>query len=94
MLRQNLEKREIDPESCLHFDLVAHGPLFQEQPDMESHRPIRNKVAALEKALADDLREAGYDVLNTVKCNAPLCGDLWAAVRNAFATHFPKLGQD
>ncbi len=37
MLRQNLNRRDIDPESCRGFELIAHGTLFDQQIDMESH---------------------------------------------------------
>jgi hypothetical protein len=46
---------------------------------------------ALEKALADALTNAGYDVMNTVRWKSPLIEEHWTGVKNAFAKHFPNL---
>jgi hypothetical protein len=90
-LRTHLESKQIDPESCSTFEFIAHGPLFEKQPDLESHKTPRDIVAALEKALADALAESGYDVLNSVRSLKPLDGAFWSGVRNAFAQRFPRL---
>jgi len=98
-LRKHLEKRKVPLEACA-FHLVSHGPLYDEvektegatrEALMAAHRPLRDIVGAMEKALADDLAAAGYAVLNTVNCKWPLDAGLWAPVRAAFAEHFPKL---
>lgn len=98
-LRQHLERRGVALQACT-FHLVSHGPLYDEaakadgatrQALMAAHRPLRDIVGALEKALADDLAAARYAVLNTVHCKWPLDPSLWAPVRAAFAAHFPKL---
>jgi hypothetical protein len=60
---------------------------------MDAHKPIRDVVAALEKALADELGRCGYNVLNPVSCKKVLDQRLWGDVRRAFARHFPKLAQ-
>jgi len=90
-LRKHLEKKGIEPEQCHAFHLIAHGPLFPEAQDMETHSGPRDIVGALEKALADALREAGYDVMNTVRWLKPVDAKLFASVRAAFEAHFPKL---
>lgn len=90
-LRKYLESRGIAPERCHAFDLIAFGPLYAQAQDMAAHKVPRDIVAALEKALADALKESGYDVLNNVNCRKKLDQILWAVVRNAFAQHFPKL---
>jgi hypothetical protein len=90
-LRKHLEKQGIVPEECASFHLVAHGPIFPEAENMALHLEPRDIVAAMEKALADALKEAGYNVLNTVKCRMCLDQELWETVRWAFAQHFPKL---
>ena len=90
-LRRQLSNRGIALEECRELELIAHGPLFEEAKCMETHRAPRNVVAALEKALADALKAAGYDVLNSVSCRMPLDEGLFEAVQGAFAVHFPAL---
>ena len=58
---------------------------------MDAHKPIRDKVAALEKALADALMASGYDVLNTINSLKPLDRELFSQVIVIFSEHFPKL---
>jgi len=90
-LRTHLEKRGVQPEHCTKFHLIAHGPLFQEAEDMDAHRAPRDIVAAMERALAEELTDAGYEVMNRVNSNQPLDHALLATVRDAFAAHFPRL---
>lgn len=99
-LRRQLKKRGVDPEDCTAFHLISHGPIYPEidKPDgverkelMERHMPLRNLVGAMEKALAEELVAAGYDVMNEVKWSHPHDEAVWEAVREAFAEHFPKL---
>ena len=90
-LRKHLESRGIEPEQCRAFHFIAHGPLFPEAADMEAHAVPRDIVAALEKALADALKSAGYEVMNVVRCRKPLDEELFARVRAAYAAHFPAL---
>ena len=103
MLRVQLEKRGIDPQDCENFHLIACGPLYPEVEKeqgldrkvlMARHMPIRNLIGSIEKALADALSDAGYDVLNTVIWKHPLNERLWRSVRTAFAEHFPELSSE
>jgi hypothetical protein len=94
MLRTHLEKgRGIKPEDCISFEFIGHGPLFARQADLDSHKPIRDIVAAQEAKLALALGAAGYDVMNTVRTSKPLDGELWGRVRAAFAEDFPGLAE-
>lgn len=97
-LRRNLGNADIEPEDCHAFDLIVHGPIFDEVPHigtrderMEKHKPLRDLYAAMEKQLADDLILAGYNVLNIVHCKKPLDVVIWKDVRSAFAVHFKRL---
>ncbi|MCX6842877.1 MAG: hypothetical protein NTX53_11405 [candidate division WOR-3 bacterium] len=91
MLRRHLrDKHRIDPETC-EFRLVAHGPILKEATTKELHNQRRNVIAAMEKALADSMQAAGYDVMNVVKSRKALDARLFAQVRRAFAAEFPKL---
>ncbi len=101
-LRKHLAAKSLKPEDCIAFQLVAHGPIYAEiegdksTPEarralMRAHTTPRDAIAAMEKALANDLTTAGYDVMNTVHCNAPLDLTAYAPVRVAFAEHFERL---
>jgi hypothetical protein len=63
-LARQLARCGLGVERCT-FRMVAVGPLFPEQPDRASHDLHRDKVAALERALADHLRAAGHEVIGT-----------------------------
>lgn len=90
VLRRRLVALGITPEDC-HFHLVTHGPLLAEAATMDGHRINRDVVAGLEKALADAMTAAGYNVINPVYSKKPIDAELFASVRAAFAKHFPKL---
>lgn len=101
-LRKHLAAKGLKPEDCIAFHLVAHGPIHAEiegdksTPEarsalMPAHTKPRDAIAAMEKALADDLAAAGYAVMNTVRCNAPLDLTAYTPVCVAFAEHFERL---
>lgn len=92
MVRNHLGARGVDPIDCT-LRLVGYGPVIEEPDvkDMTTHKPLRDRVGALEKRLAEDLEAAGYDVMNKVRCKAALDEHLYADVREAFAEEFPGL---
>ena len=90
VLRRRLRARDIDPEACT-FRLVAHGPILKEASGLEDHRRPRDITAALEKAMAVALTDAGYNVINKVHCRTPLDDKLFADVCSAFTAEFPRL---
>ncbi len=63
-LLRNLQKEGLDAGAC-DMQMIAVGPLFREQATFELHKPIRNRIAALEVGLADHLRHRGCKVLGT-----------------------------
>ena len=85
----HLEDKGAAPKTS-KFEMVAHGPLFPEGKS-EEHKKRRDKVAALEKALAEALQCGGYEVLNPVNSNKPLDLALWKEVSEAFAERFARL---
>ncbi len=87
-LARHLKAKNIEPSECRSLELVAYGPVLEEADGMEQHRPLRAKVAAIEKALRDALFRAGYNVLNMVQCRAALDAQLWEQVLDAFAERF------
>lgn len=61
-LARNLQKVGIEPRAC-KMEMIAVGPIFPEEREFIVHQPVRDRVAALEKALATALRQRGYIVL-------------------------------
>lgn len=98
-LRKHLKARGVEPQDCEKFELIAFGPLYPEVSDpnldrkglFQLHQPFRNIVGAQERELARELKNAGYDVLNTVKWRHEPDLKLRDDIRDEFATHFPKL---
>jgi hypothetical protein len=90
MLRKYLGGRGVEPNDC-EFRLVAHGPLLDEAGDLATHRECRDTVAGIEKALAEAMLSAGYDVMNIVRSRKPLDRAMFAEVLAAFAVEFPRL---
>ena len=91
-LRQHLATRVIEPEDC-RFRFYAYGPLFQND-FARPHAESCDIMSGLEKALADAMAAAGYNLLNTVKCRMPLDQKQFEDVKAAFSARFPMLQQE
>ena len=89
-LRRYLNAEDVDPERCL-FRLVTYGPILEEAATLEEHRQRRDRIGAIEKALAAAMVAAGYQVLNRVNCRIDVDPQLFAPVLAGFAGRFPKL---
>ena len=87
MLRTHLGKRELAPEDC-SFRFFAHGPILAEVSDWERHVPRRDIVGGLEQKLEQELRLAGWEVMNLVPGSFKLDEGLWAETRPAFVERF------
>lgn len=87
MTRQ-IRRAGLDPTLCW-FQMVALGPLYPEQKSMKSHRPIRDKVAALEGGIARFLQRRRYSVLGSHGRSAGLDARLFARLRALVAREFP-----
>lgn len=92
MLRRHLVRHDAQPEHC-SFRLVAHGPIEAESTTTTrfEHDERRNRVTAMEKALAEAMCSAGYIVMNQVKCRSFLDTERFETVLAAFAVSFPRL---
>ncbi len=66
-LGKQLRKAGVNYEEC-SFEMIAVGPIFPEQATFKAHVPLRDQMAALERALADELRQRGYLVLGSHPC--------------------------
>jgi hypothetical protein len=71
------------------YEMTAVGPLFPEQRDMASHTPIRDKLSALERRLADHLRARGFKVLGTHGATRDCIPELWERVQRAVDAKYP-----
>ena len=91
-LGRRLREAGISPVEC-SFRMVAIGPVFPEQADMSAHRPVRDRVARLEKELALLLRDRGYEILGIHQGDGPLDRGLFAAVETLVNDDFPALAE-
>lgn len=91
-LRRHLVGHGVEPEACA-FRLVAFGPVKEESTATirDEHDERRDRVAAMESALAKLLSASGCRVINIVKSRKPLDAAAFAEVRAAFASAFPRL---
>ena len=94
MLRRHLGEHGVEPERCI-YRLVALGPLEQESKaeSRDEHDGRRDRIAAMEQALAATLTAAGCQVMNRVVSRKALDGARFAEVRAAFARAFPGLAR-
>lgn len=86
-LARNLFKNGIDPVSC-HFKFTALGPIYEERGDMESHVPVRDKTAALERKTADWFRDRGYEVLGSHPKRRTVDENAWRFVEGELKIRF------
>lgn len=90
-LGRQLRNAGVKHEGCI-FEMVAIGPVFPEQASFAEHVPLRDQMAALERAVADDLRSLGYVVLGAhPRVGAPDPG-LLPQVRAVIGKRFPAVG--
>lgn len=89
-LGKQLRRAGVICEDCL-FEMVAVGPIFDEQETFQQHKQFRDATAALERAVADWLRERGYNVLGTHPRTGPLDKERLRAVIDHIEAKFPAL---
>ena len=78
MLNQ-LTKYGFDVEQC-SFELYAFGPLYPEQQLFEQHKPYRDIMAALERDVALELKNRGYQVIGTHSSRAESISELLSQI--------------
>lgn len=71
-LRRNFETRGVTLQEVDHYESLFYCPVHPEAAGMAAHIPPRDADAAAEKKPADSLSNAGYTVLNRVRCRVPL----------------------
>jgi hypothetical protein len=87
MLLRHVRSEGLDPTSC-EYELVAFGPIYPEQLDLESHRVHRDRIAPLESQLAELLRQRGFRVVGTHGSKLVADSELLRRVRDAFNAEF------
>jgi hypothetical protein len=92
-LSRQLKQAGIDAESS-SFEMIAIGPIFEERKTFPEHCAFRDQTAALERALADELRQRGYEVLGTHPRPAPPDADLFKHVIAILQDSFPPRRRD
>jgi hypothetical protein len=90
-LWRNLTRSQINPLKCGRFEITAYGPIRPEEQTMARHCGPRDIMAGLEKELYEELKAAGYGVLNQVRSRKPVDKQLFREIRDAFASKFQKL---
>lgn len=85
-LVRNLRAAGVEPSEC-RYEFFAVGPLFSEVPDRARHYLLRDKLAALEAALASELSQ-NYEILGTHSSRKPLDEDLFRSVMRALPEEF------
>jgi hypothetical protein len=86
LLRRLVEKKFVCHDCS--YRVVGIGPLFDQQASMDLHKPVRDQLAALERAVADHLRNRGYDVLGDHPKPGAVDPDLWRRVLRVIDTEF------
>ena len=89
-LAMRLQEIDVNPCDC-RFHMLAIGPLFQEEKEWEKHKPIRDKVAAIESALSKFLRDRGCNVLGAHSSTKPLDEKLLRKLVRVFEHELAKL---
>jgi hypothetical protein len=89
-LGKQLIRAGVKNEECT-FEMVAVGPVFPEQPDFAAHKPVRDQMGALERAIADELRQRGYNVLGTHPREGLPDQSLLQQIRRLLDAKFPVL---
>lgn len=62
MLFRQVQKLGWNPLGC-QYELVAFGPIFPEQSDLDQHRSKRDIIAPLETELALLFKSEGFNVV-------------------------------
>jgi hypothetical protein len=78
-LVRNLRAAGMEPSACV-YRFYGVGPIFAEAADGPEHISVRDKMAAVESAVANELRRRGHTVLGSHACRKPLDAALLQAV--------------
>jgi hypothetical protein len=88
MARQ-LKQVGIDPLDS-KFEMIAVGPIFDEQSDFDSHKPIRDIMSGIEKKVALILRDRNYTVIGKHQSKSVPDPKILGTVVDKLDKMFPK----
>jgi hypothetical protein len=89
-LARNLRTSGVEPRNC-KMEMIAFGPLFPEEKVFADHVPIRDRVASIEKALAEALLERGFKVIGKHHCKSTLQDSDKSVLADILETLGPRL---
>ncbi len=92
-LLKRMIEQDLDCTDC-SYRLVGIGPVFNQQANMDEHKPLRDQMAGLERAVADHLRERGYAVLGDHPKPRMVQAELLATVLNLVDEELSVLPND
>lgn len=90
-ISRRLKEKNLVPSSA-KFAMLAIGPLFPEQESFKDHIVCRDQLAALENALAEHIRNNGYNVLGTHNSRKAVDKNTLKEVIEIVEKHFPPRG--
>ena len=90
-LSKRVREQKLDCSDC-SYRVVGIGPLFEQQLNMASHRPLRDQMAALETHVAELLRSRGYSVIGAHPRARSADAALLERVLPIIDQHFPGAG--
>lgn len=91
MLLRHVRNENLDPVAC-SYELVALGPIFPEQAELQSHRVFRDRIAPLETQLAELLRSRGFRVVGKHASKGVAEPELLRQIQEAFNAEFARPG--
>lgn len=89
-IARRLKEKNLEPSSA-RFEMLAIGPLFPEQESFRDHIAYRDQMAALENALADHIRNNGYNVLGIHKSRKAVDKNILREVLKIAEKRFPPM---
>jgi hypothetical protein len=89
-LARQMKTVAVAPSSCA-FEMIALGPLFPEQKTFDAHKPVRDRVGALEAALAQRLLERGYSVIGSHSSKHNPEPEFWQEICRIVDNKFPAV---
>lgn len=88
-LLRNIKSADLNPLEC-HYEMIALGPIYPEQHDIEKHRVHLDIIAPLETALALHLKEIGKTVIGSHGKKKPYDEVLFSGIKEKFLDELQK----